>query len=36
MTSRDIPTQAPQTIITMKKNTLVVEDLKTEIFTMSL
>lgn len=36
ITSKDIPTQAPQTITTIKKNTLVVEDLKTEIFTINL
>jgi hypothetical protein len=36
ITSKDIPIQAPHTITTIKKNTLVVVDLKTEIFTMSL
>jgi len=36
ITRRDIPTHAPQTITTIKKNTLVVEDLKTEILTINL
>jgi len=36
ITSKDIPTQAPHTITTIKKNTLVVEDLKIDILIISL